>query len=205
MSDAAPVEDALAMLEFESVAGGLRALDALVKRAPVSVLEANLVEPGRFLVLFCGGVAEVEESLDAAREVGGEQLSEQMLLPFAHPVLLAGLRGQDDVRPADELDTLGVVEGSRVASTLEACDRALKDAGVALTGIRVAGGLGGRAYFLVHGAQHDVEAALEVAGAVLDGADRRHRIECIPRPHEEMVAWLLRPAPFSMRGRAGEG
>jgi len=205
VADASPVEDALALLEFESVAGGLRALDALVKRAPVSVLEANLVEPGRFLVMFCGGVAEVDESFTAARDIGGDQVTDQMFLPYAHPILLAGLRGQDDLRTADELDTLGVVEGGRVACTLQACDRALKDAGVALTGIRVAGGLGGRAYFLVHGAQHDVEAALEVAGGVLDEAGHRHRIECIPRPHEEMVAWLLRPAPFSLRGRAGEG
>jgi microcompartment protein CcmL/EutN len=203
MAAAPPVEDALALLEFESVAGGLRALDALVKRAPVTVLEANLVEPGRFLVMFCGGVAEVDESYTEAREVAEGQVLDQMFLPYAHPILLAGLRGQDDLRSADELDTLGVIEGGRVACTLEACDRALKDAGVALTGIRVAGGLGGRAYFLVHGAQHDVEAAIEVSTEVLEAAGHLHRVECIPRPHEEMVAWLLRPAPFSLR--RGEG
>lgn len=174
-----------------------------MKKAPVRVLEANLVEPGRFLVLFCGGVAEVDESYTEARAVAGEQVVDQMFLPYAHPILLAGLRGQDDVRSADELDTLGVVEGRRVACTLEACDRALKDADVALTGVRVAGGLGGRAYFLLHGAQHDVEAALEVAAGVLDAAGYLHRVECIARPHQEMVAWLLRPAPFSVR--VGEG
>jgi microcompartment protein CcmL/EutN len=201
---APPVGDAVALLEFESVAGGLRALDALVKKAPVTVLEANLVEPGRFLVMFCGGVAEVDESYREAVAVGEGQVVDQMFLPHVHPILVAALRGQDDVRTADELDTLGVVEGQRVASTLEACDRALKDAGVALTGVRVAGGLGGRAYFLVHGAQHDVQAALDIAGIVLDDAGHRHRIECIPRPHAEMVAWLLRPAPFSLRSSAPE-
>ena len=55
------VEDALALLELDAVASGLRALDALVKQAPVRVLEANLVEPGRFLILLCGPVAEVDE------------------------------------------------------------------------------------------------------------------------------------------------
>ena len=64
--------DALALVEIDSVAIGLRAVDALVKRAPVRLMEANLIEPGRFLVLFEGGVAEVEESLAAARAVAGD-------------------------------------------------------------------------------------------------------------------------------------
>ena len=50
---------ALSLIEFASLARGLRALDALVKKAPVEILEANLVEPGKFLVLFAWGVAEV--------------------------------------------------------------------------------------------------------------------------------------------------
>ncbi len=189
--------DALALVELDSVAGGLRALDALVKKAPVHVLEANLIEPGRFLVLFGGGVAEVEEAFDEALAVGGGGVVDRMHLPWAHEALLGALRGAQDVRSGDQMDTLGVIEGGRIAPTLVACDRALKDAGVSLAGLRVAGGLGGRAYFLVYGPQHDVEAAIEVAAAVLDGAGQRHRVECIPRPHDEMVSWLLRQPPFA--------
>lgn len=189
--------DALALIELDSVAGGLRALDALVKKAPVHVLEANLIEPGRFLLLFGGGVAEVEEAFDEAAAVAGDGVIDRMHLPWAHEALLGALRGAEDVRSGDEMDTLGIIEGGRIAPTLVACDRALKDAGVELAGLRVAGGLGGRAYFLVFGAQHDVEAAIEIAGAVLDAAGQRHRLECIPRPHDEMVIWLLRRPPFA--------
>ncbi|MCB9777859.1 MAG: BMC domain-containing protein [Alphaproteobacteria bacterium] len=186
--------DALALLEVDSVALGLRVLDALVKRSPVTVLEANLVEPGRFLLLFAGGVAEVEEADSEAREVAEGGLLDQLLLPLVHQDLLAGLRGHE-ARAAD-YDSLGVVEGRTVASTLHACDRALKDADVALVGLRVAGGLAGRAYFVVHGLQHDVQASLDAAGAVLDDRGARHRVECIPRPHPDMIGWILRPAPF---------
>ena len=73
--------DALALLELDSVARGLRALDALIKQAPVQMLEANLIEPGRYLILFSGGVAEVEESFRMAREVGNESVVDKMLLP----------------------------------------------------------------------------------------------------------------------------
>jgi microcompartment protein CcmL/EutN len=188
--------EALALVELDSIARGLRCLDALVKRAPVQMLEANLVEPGRYLILFCGGVAEVEESLQAANEVGLEAIADQLLLPQAHPGLLDGLRGMEDVRDADEMDTLGVIEGARVASTLRACDASLKDASVRLAGIRVSGGLGGKAYYLVFGPQHDVEIAIERGTGQL--GDRLVRTELIPRPHPEMVDWLLRRAPFRL-------
>ncbi|NOY24728.1 MAG: BMC domain-containing protein [Oligoflexia bacterium] len=187
--------DALAMIEVDSVATGLLALDALTKRAVVTILEANLVEPGRFLILFAGGVAEVDESFRAGLERCAEGTVDQMLLPFAHPALLAALEGLED--HDGDLDTLGVIEGTHVAGTLEACDRSLKDAQVRLAGLRVAGGLAGRAYYVVHGPQHDVEAALDVGRQILVDRGSLHRVECIPRPHKDMLGWLLRPAPFA--------
>jgi len=193
--------EALALIEVDAVARGLRALDSLVKRAPVQVLEANLVEPGRFLILFAGGVAEVQESYEAATECAEGGVVDTLLLPFAHSALLAGLRGRED-RDGD-LDTVGVIEGRHVAGTLHACDRSLKEAEVRLAGVRVTGGLGGRAYYVVHGLQHDVEAALDAGRAVLLDRDALHHSECIARPHEEMLAWLLRPAPFRVRPQGG--
>lgn len=192
--------DALALLELRSISRGLRALDAMVKKAPVTVLEANLVEPGHYLILFAGGVAEVEEALEEGRVVGSDHVLDEMLLAYAHPSLLAGLAGEQLAWDADVLDTLGVLEGERVAPTLHAADRALKEAAVALVGLRVAVGLGGRAWFVVCGAQHDVEASLEAGRSVLDRASAAHGSEVIPRPHEEMVPWLLRRPPFSLGG-----
>jgi hypothetical protein len=49
----------------------------------------------------------------------------------------------------------------------------------------------------VSGLQHDVEAALEAGRAVLEAHDSFHRVERIANPHAEMLAFLLRPVPFS--------
>ena len=87
-------DEALALLELDAVASGLRALDALVKRAPVRVLEANLVEPGRFLILLCGGVAEVEEARAAGVEAAGGALLHQLLLPMATRACSRGCVGR---------------------------------------------------------------------------------------------------------------
>jgi microcompartment protein CcmL/EutN len=188
--------EALALVELDSVATGMRALDALVKRAEVQLLEANLVEPGKFLILFAGGVAEVTESYDAATCEVPEAVGAKMLLPHVHPRVVEGLRGREDRDAAP--DAIGLVEGRTVAPTLEAADRSLKEAGVRLSGIRVAGGLGGRAYYVVSGMQHDVEAALEAGRAVLERHASLHRVERIANPHGEMLAFLLRPAPFKL-------
>lgn len=192
--------DALALVELDSVARGYRALDALVKRAPVQVLEANLVEPGRYLLLFAGGVAEVEESFSAALAQAEGGVVDRLFLPLVHAAVLPALAGRVAVANPD---TLGVVESRTVAAGLGACDRALKDADVALSGLRLTPGLGGRLYFVVDGVQHDVEAALEVARGVLEAAGQLHRVECIPRPHEDLIPYVLRPAPFAVRWPGG--
>lgn len=189
--------EALALVEIDGVALGLRCTDVLAKRAPVTLHEANLVEPGKFLILFSGSVAEVEESYAAVHEVAGERILERMLLPVVHPLLVAGLGGALDL---EVVDTVGVVEGRHVAGVLEACDRSLKDADVRLAGIRTQGGLGGRAYYAVHGPQHDVEAALEAGKRVLDERGTLYGIERIAHPHPEFLAWLLRPPPFTPGG-----
>ena len=106
--------DALALIELDSVARGLTALDALVKRSPVRVLEANLVEPGKYLILFAGGVAEVEEAYDEGVCAGDDAVIDQLMLPFVHRDLLPGLAGRLEV---DDPDTLGVIEATAVAST----------------------------------------------------------------------------------------
>ena len=187
--------EALSLVELDGVAAGLAAIDVMVKQAKVDVLEANLVEPGTFVILIGGGVAEVEESHRRALDAFGASVSSDLFLPMVHPSLMSGLRG---VERREAVDTVGIVEGADIASTIRSADRALKDARVKLVGIRVAVGLGGRAYFVLTGSHHDVEAAIDAARAILESRGRLHRTECIARPHPEMVAWLLRPAPFQV-------
>lgn len=169
----------------------MRALDALVKEAEVTVVETNLVEPGKVLILFGGRVAETEAAMAVGREVVGEDLLDSVFLPMVDPRVWAGLKGASRV---DNPDTVGIIEGISVATVIAACDRTLKMADVGLCGLRVVPALGGKGFFVVHGIQHDVDAALEVGAEVL--GSRLVRAERIGRPHPEFLAWLLRPAPF---------
>ena len=184
----------LAMIELDSVASGLQTLDRMVKKAPIDILEANLIEPGHFLILWSGALACVEEALQEActeLERCSRPWISKVLIPTAHDQLMAGLRGRTQ---AQIKDALGVIETSHVCDALLCCDRVLKESYVELIGIRIQGGLGGKGYFVVSGLQHDVEVALEVAQAQA----KLHRCELLARPHKEMLPWLFRPLPLSL-------
>lgn len=192
--------DVLCLLEFCTLPRGMRALDALVKEAAVTVVEANLVEPGRYLVLFGGEVEACTYAFAKAKEVGGSSVLDAVLLPFAHPRLWALL--QTSAESLEAPDTLGVVESDTLATLVAAADRAAKAAEVTLSALRLAPALGGKGYFLLHGLQHDVEAALAAAQEEAGRRGRALRVESIPRPHPEFLAHLLVGAPFGVAGRA---
>lgn len=149
---------AVALLEFSSVAAGIVAGDAMVKRAPVDSVVAGTVQPGHYLVLVSGDVASVEEAVDAARAATPSMLDE-VVLPDIHPDVVAAVRGERVTGG----DALGIVETTTVASLLRAADRGVKGAGVTLREIHLADGLGGKAYVLFGGTVSDVEAAVEIA------------------------------------------
>lgn len=165
----ATAHDTLAAIELVSVPAGLVALDALVKEAPVDVVFAGDIDPGRFLVVFGGDVASCEAALQrAAAEVAGE-VTETLLLAQAHDRLRAALHGQsagaDDAE--DRQDALGILQCHTPIATIAAVDRALKAADTRVMRLRFATELAGQGHAVLCGDQHDVDASLQAAS---DGA-----------------------------------
>ncbi len=151
---------ALALLDMDSVARGLLAADVMVKRSPIALMKTGTVHPGRFLILIAGTVASVEEAFAAGVETAGVSLVDSILLPEVHAEVYDAALG---ARLPVEMETLGVVETETVACLLAAADAARKGTDVQIVEIRLADDLGGRAFVLLHGSLHDVEAALEIA------------------------------------------
>ncbi len=179
-------EPALAVVELSSIARGLSVVDALVKRARVRLLMADPVTPGKLVIIFVGAVAEVEESLDAAREAAAGAELDVLLLPGVHDDLVEALA--DLTRPPVE-GAIGVLEMTTVASTLRATDALLKAAEVKLVALHLARGIGGKGYVAFTGEHHFVEAALE-AGDEAVAPEHRAGYELIARPHPELD-WML--------------
>src|SRR5215216_4863498 len=110
---------ALLCLEFSSIAIGILAGDALVKRAPITLLDVRHLSPGKYLLLATGEVAAIEESYAAAREVGSAELIDETFLPAAHADLYPLLRGE---RLTARGEALGVIETSTIAACVRAAD-----------------------------------------------------------------------------------
>lgn len=178
--------EAVALVEIASIARGYVALDAIAKRARVSVKLARPVTPGKLVILFGGDVASAAESLEAAREVAGSLLVDELFLPFAHAALLPALDGAVAPEPGD---AVGVVEIATVASTLRAADVALKACDVAVARVHLALGIGGKGYFVIAGPLADVEAALEAVRGEIS-VDKVVGIELIAQPHGEVRGFL---------------
>lgn len=174
-------QPALALLEFNSIAIGIQAGDAMVKRAPIERIQSGTVQPGHYLVMVTGNVASVEEAVDAGQEVGQSALLDKVFLPNVHPDVVSGIAGGRDLK---ESDALGVVETVTVASAIHAADAGLKGAEVTLWQLRLADGLGGKGLVLFAGLVADVEAAVEIA--VGRAHEQLVRQVVIPQLHDEM-------------------
>ncbi len=177
---------ALALLEFHSIAAGIEAGDAMVKRAPVERILAGTIQPGYFLVLVAGEVADVNEAVDAGVATGGEALRDQLLLPNVHSGVVAALRGARAPGSVGAADALGIVETETVAAAIQAADAGLKGAEVALSQLRLGDGLGGKGLALFTGLVSDVEAAVAIGGDVV--APHVVRRAVIAQLHGEMWA-----------------
>jgi microcompartment protein CcmL/EutN len=177
------IEPALALVEFSSIATGIKAADAMVKRAPIDVIKSGTVQPGKYLVLIGGEVADVEESLAEGKEVGRNHLVDFVLLPQVHPEVVDSIGGRRVPQPND---ALGVVETTTVAASIHAADAGIKGATVHLVEVRLADGLGGKGIVLFSGLVADVEAAVEIGIGVLESPELLVRQVVIPQLHPEM-------------------
>ena len=177
------IEPALALVEFNSIATGIKAADAMVKRAPIYTIKSGTVQPGKYLVLIGGEVADVEESLEEGREVGMTSLVDYILLPRVHPEVVESIGGG---RVPKANDALGVVETTTVAASIHAADAGIKGAEVRLVEVRLADGLGGKGIVLFSGMVADVEAAVEIGVGVLRSPDLLVRQVVIPKLHPDM-------------------
>ena len=192
------IQPALALLELDSISAGIAAGDAMAKRAPIDVLRAGTVHPGKYLILIGGTVGDVEEALAAGREAGASSILDVVFLPNAHPELIAAIGGicRDAAGEA-----LGVIETATVAAIIEAADAGLKGARVRLVELRLADDLGGKGYLLFDGPVSEVEAAVEIgAGRITGAPGLASRV--IPQLHAEMAVNLAADGQFRERVRA---
>ncbi|MBM4318996.1 MAG: BMC domain-containing protein [Deltaproteobacteria bacterium] len=179
---------AIGLVETASIARGMVVCDTMAKRAEVDILGAFTVSRGKFIILLAGEVAEVSEAMAAGLSCAAEELVDQLFLPQPHRRLLPAIR---HVPSETEVEAVGIFETATIASNLLAADAALKAAEVDLLEVRLGNGIGGKAYFLLNGPLHELQAAMQ---AGLDSIEQARVIktEVIARPHPDFVRAAIR-------------
>ncbi len=159
---------AIGMAEYKTVSAGVVAADAMVKAADVTIIEAQTVCPGKYIILISGRLSAVNAAVETAKTNHSTQLINSFVLGNPHESIFPAIYGAAAI---ENIMALGIMETYDAASIIVAADAAAKTAIVDLIELRVARGMCGKSYLMLTGEVAAVEAAIARAKstAAIDG------------------------------------
>lgn len=178
----------LGVIEFSSMALGMKALDEMVKIAPIKILEAKTMCPGKYLIVFTGDVASVEFAYRKGFEIGKDTVVDSLYLPMVHPHVVPAI---GKIVKKDIWNSIGILETYSVVSSIEAADLAAKAGGVTIIEVRLAIGFGGKSYVKMIGNLDAVEIAMEAGASAVKAKDMLCMDTIIAQPHKEIKPYFM--------------
>jgi microcompartment protein CcmL/EutN len=175
--------EAIGLVELNSIAAGIQTADEMVKVAPVTLIAAMTICPGKYISLVGGEVSAVESSVRRGLEVGAQWVVDRLFIPHLHPQVFPAILGTAQV---ESVRSLGVIETFSVAASIIAGDGAAKAAKVELTDLRLAQGLAGKSFVTMTGDVSDVRAGVEAGVALIKESGMLLKSVVIPRPHGDL-------------------
>ncbi len=179
---------AIGLVELNSIARGIIVMDAMLKKAPIKLIEAMPICPGKYMVLIAGEVAPVESSMAVGLEVGAGYVVDELFLANVHQQVLPAILTLTEV---EGLDALGIIETFSIAASILAADAAAKAANITLIEVRLAKGLGGKAYITLTGEIAEVEAAIAAGIELVAPRGLLLTKIIIPAPHDDLTEKIL--------------
>jgi len=179
---------AIGMVEFLSIAKGIEATDAMIKVASIDVIEAHPCCSGKFYAVVTGDVDAVKTSVKEGLRIGKHFVVDSFIIPNVHAQVYPALKCAVDVK---KLQSLGVIETFSAASCVKAADAAAKAADVILIEIRLAMGLGGKAYVTMTGDVSAVEASVKAGVDEIANDGTLVTSVVIPGPHPDVDKLLI--------------
>lgn len=179
--------EAIGLVELNSIAAGIHTADEMVKVAPVTLIAAMSICPGKYISLVGGEVSAVESSVKKGMEVGSEWVVDSLFIPNIHPDVFPAIMGTARV---EVIKAVGMIETFSVSAAIVAGDGAAKAAKVRLIDLRLAQGLAGKSYVTMTGDVSDVTAAVEAGVALVREGGMVVNSVIIPRPHPDFKTKL---------------
>lgn len=179
---------AIGVVETLSIPLGILAGDQMLKTAAVSLVSAQTVCAGKYIVVVSGEVAAVNSAVKAGVESAAHGLVDSLIIPNVDLRVIRAMSGACDVQ---NVQAVGVVETFSLACAIQVADAAVKAADVELIEIRLGRGLGGKSFVILTGDVAAVNAAVS-AGEHAENTDGLIVSSVvIPSPHQDMIHALL--------------
>ncbi len=182
------MSNAIGMVEYKTVSTGIKAADLMIKTAEIDIIEAQVVCPGKYIIIVKGELSAVRASVDAAKVQFGAELIDNFVLGNPDESIFPAIYGTNAV---ENPNALGVLETFSAAAIIVAADVAAKTAEVQLIELRIARGMCGKSYMLITGEVAAVTAAIESSktrvgenGMFLDSS-------VIPNPDKKLWSTIL--------------
>lgn len=177
-----PEHPALGLLEVSSIAAGIKAVDEILKKAPIHLLQTGPVSGGKYLILFSGSEEPVNQSYQHGIDILGDWLIDHLNIPNIHHQVIPTMQG---VKQVVEWDAVGVIETKSAAATIIGADKSVKNALVELTEIQLAQGIDGKGYFVFTGSLDNVQAGIEFGSNYAKEREAFINSIIIPNPEKE--------------------
>lgn len=179
---------ALGMIEYNSIAAGIEASDFMVKAASVNPLYFKTICPGKYIAAVHGEVASVQASIDAGMAGYEETVVDHFLIPNINPAVISAMSATST---GIHGPALGIIETFSVPSAILAADSASKAADVLVAEVRIAMGLGGKAFCLLSGDISAIEAAVDAGAETVKASGLLVRKSVIPALDSQLKPFIL--------------
>lgn len=178
------MDKALGLIEYKSIARGIGACDSMLKAGNVELLVATVLCPGKFIAMVSGDVEAVRFAVRKGVEYDPPHVIADLVLPQVHASVFPAL----SATTAFELKgALGVIETIDAASGVIVGDTAAKAANVDLLEIRLARGMGGKAFVSLCGELAAVNAAVKSVENKFKNEGILTATAIIPSPNRQLT------------------
>ncbi len=180
--------ETIGFLEWNSIAVGVEAADAVLKTAAVELIFAKAGCPGKYYLLFSGDVAAVQASVDAGCSTGGVHVVDHCVIPRVHPQVIQAIRM---TTMPETMRAIGVMEFYSVTASINGADAAVKAAEVDLVDVRLGTGIGGKSFVILTGEVAAVREAVACGTHTPNAEGMLVSSVVIPNPHKDLLQSLL--------------
>ena len=174
---------AIGVIELKNIPKGVEATDAALKSAGVQMISAHPSCPGKYEIVLAGSISNVTAAVEHVVEKFTQYVIDSSIMGRIDEQVISALFG---TQTSERKGSLGLIETFSAATTIKACDIAVKTAKVEVFDLRVSRGMGGKGVIMITGEVGDVTAAVEAGSNYAKTTGQLSSTAVIPAPHEEL-------------------